>query len=166
MYKPYRYLLLMVSLLSLTACGFQLQTRTSFGSEIQRMHVTIRGPQSEFARHVESLLRQNGVQLVDSGENAAELEVPVNRARKEIQSIGNNARVREYLLRYTVKFRLLDRNGKELIPLQTLEQSRTYSFNEQDILSAEREDEFLRSDLAESLARMLVRRLGSYQKQE
>jgi outer membrane lipopolysaccharide assembly protein LptE/RlpB len=65
-----------------------------------------------------------------------------------------------------VKFRLLDRNGKELIPLQTLEQSRTYSFNEQDILSAEREDEFLRSDLAESLARMLVRRLGSYQKQE
>jgi len=159
-------LLLPVLLLSLSACGFHLQTHTAFKSDIQRIHVSIQRPQSEFARHVESLLRQNGVQLVDSGEGAAELDVPLNRARKEIQSIGDNARVREYLLRYTVEFRLLDRTGKELIPLQTLEQTRTYSFNEQDILSAEREDEFLRSDLAESLARALVRRVGSYQKKE
>jgi outer membrane lipopolysaccharide assembly protein LptE/RlpB len=51
-----------------------------------------------------------------------------------------------------------------MIPLQTLEQSRVYKFNEQDILAAERESEFLRDDLADSLARMVVRRLGTYGK--
>jgi len=92
------------------------------------------------------------------------LEVPVNEARKEIQSIGDNARVREFLLRHTVQFRLLDSEGKELIPMQTMEQSRVYSFNEQDILSAEREDEYLRNELSDSLARMVVRRLGTFEK--
>jgi len=51
-----------------------------------------------------------------------------------------------------------------LIPLQTLEQTRIYSFDQQDILSKEREDEFLRDDLSDSLARMVVRRLGTYGK--
>ena len=50
------------------------------------------------------------------------------------------------------------------MPLQTFEQSRIYSFNEQDILAAEREDEFLRQDLSDSLARMVVRRLGTFAK--
>ncbi len=95
---------------------------------------------------------------------AAVLEVPLNITRKEIQSIGDNARVREFLVRHTVQFRLLASDGTELIPLQTFEQSRVYSFNEQDILAAEREDEFLRNDLADSLARMVVRRLGTFEK--
>ena len=84
--------------------------------------------------------------------------------RKEIQSIGDNARVREYLIRHNVQFRLLDGEGNELIPLQSFEQSRAYSFNEQDILAAEREDEFLREHLSDSTARMVIRRLGTYGK--
>ena len=34
----------------------------------------------------------------------------------------------------------------------------------QDILAAEREDEFLRNDLADNLARMVIRRIGTYGK--
>ena len=89
---------------------------------------------------------------------------PVNATRKEIQSIGDNARVREFRVRHTVQFRLLASDGTEMIPLQTFEQSRVYSFDEQDILAKEREDEFLRNDLADNLARMVVRRLGTYGK--
>ena len=48
--------------------------------------------------------------------------------------------------------------------MQTFEQIRVYSFNAQDILAAEREDEFLRNDLSDSLARMVVRRLGTYKR--
>jgi outer membrane lipopolysaccharide assembly protein LptE/RlpB len=102
------------------------------------------------------------VRVVLESKDAAVLEVPQNETIKVIQSIGDNARVREFLIRHTVQFRLLDSSGHEIIPLQTLEQSRVYSFNEQDILAAEREDEFLRNDLADSLARMVVRRLGTY----
>ena len=156
--------ILAVTLLLLTSCGFKLQTRAELPPEMQQTRLEIKAPYSTFARRLEILLEQNGARVVQSGENAAILEVPQNRTRREIQSIGDNARVREYLVRQTVQFRLLDSEGNEMIPLQTLEQSRVYEFNEQDILAAERENEFLRDDLSDSLARMVVRRLGTYGK--
>ena len=148
----------------LSACGFQLQTRIELPPEMQQTQLEVQLPYSEFARRLEVHLEQSGVYVVDDGDDAALLEVPQNRVRREIQSIGDNARVREYMLRHTVQFRLLDSNGKEMIPLQTLEQTRVYSFDQQDILSKEREDEFLRDDLSDALARMVVRRLGTYGK--
>ncbi len=154
---------LLPAALMLSACGFQLQNRAELPPEMQRTRLEVQLPYSQFARRLESQLEQNGVNIVDSADGAALLQVPVNETRKEIQSIGDNARVREFLIRHTVQFRLLDSAGNELIPMQTFEQSRVYSFNEQNILAAEREDEFLRNDLSDSLARMVVRRLGTYQ---
>jgi LPS-assembly lipoprotein len=164
MMKLHRLLSLCAVLSLVSACGFQLQTRAELPPEMQRTRLEIQSPYSEFARRLETHLEQNGVQVVTVPGNTAVLEVPLNSMRKEIQSIGDNARVREFLLRHTVQFRLLDSGGNELIPMQTFEQSRVYSFSEQDILAAEREDEFLRDDLSDSLARMVVRRLGTYGK--
>lgn len=161
--NSYRLVLLITLLSLVSACGFHLQNRADLPAEMQRTRLEIVQPYSEFARRLETHLEQSGVKVVTALEGAAVLEVPVNEARKEIQSIGDNARVREFLIRHTVQFRLLDSEGNELIPLQTFEQSRVYSFNEQNILAAEREDEFLRNDLSDSLARMVVRRLGTYE---
>jgi outer membrane lipopolysaccharide assembly protein LptE/RlpB len=130
--------------------------------EMQRTRLEIAFPYSEFAHRLETLLEQGGVEVVIAPQGVAVLVVPMNQSRKEIQSIGDNARVREFLIRHTVQFRLLDSDGTELVPLQTLEQSRVYSFNQQDILAVEREEEFLRNELADSVARMVVRRLGIY----
>jgi len=148
----------------LNACGFHLQSKPELPLEMQRLRLEIQGPYSQFARRLETHLEKSGVNVVTAKSDVAVLEVPLNTTRKEIQSIGDNARVREFLLRHTVQFRLLASDGTELIPLQIIEQSRVYSFDEQNILSAEREDEFLRNDLADSLARMVVRRLGTFQK--
>ena len=159
-----RLTMLVAVLLLMGACGFQLQTKVELPAEMQRTRLEIQSPYSDFARRLETHLEQNGVQIVTALSGAAVLEVPVNIMRKEIQSIGDSARVREYLIRHIVQFRLIDAEGVELIPLQVFEQSRIYSFNEQDILAAEREDEFLRKDLSDATARMVVRRLGTYGK--
>jgi len=160
--KLQHMILLAAMTLLLAACGFKLQTRAELPAEMRETRLEIQSPNSEFARRLQILLEQNGVQVVRRVEGAATLEVPQNETRKEIQSIGDNARVREFLIRHTVQFRLLDNNGKEIIPMQTFEQSRVYKFNAQNILAAERENEFLRNELADSLARSVVRRLGTY----
>ena len=162
--KLFQSITFIAALVLVSACGFQLQTRTDLPAEMQRTRLEVQLPYSTFARRLETYLEQSGVKVVTALDDAATLEVPVNESRKEIQSIGDNARVREFLVRHTVQFRLLDSEGKEMIPMQTFEQSRIYQFNEQDILAAERENEFLRDDLADSLARMVVRRLGTYGK--
>ena len=164
MTKSQRLFVTLLALQLVTACGFHLQSRSELPPEMQRTRLEIQSPYSEFARRLEIHLEQNGVQVVTALGDAAVLEVPLNQVRKEIQSIGDNARVREFLIRHTVQFRLLDAGGAEIIPLQVFEQSRVYSFNEQDILAAERESEFLSNDLSDSLARMVVRRLGTYGK--
>ena len=164
MINTHRLFFLVLVLQFVTACGFQLQSRSELPSEMRRTRLEIQSPYSEFARRLEVHLEQSGVQVVTAFDNAAVLEVPVNHVRKEIQSVGDNARVREFLIRHTIQFRLLDSEGTEMIPLQLFEQSRVYSFNDQDILAAERENEFLRKDLSDSLARMVVRRLGTYGK--
>lgn len=162
--KLNRLLCILILAILLNGCGFHLQSKPELPLEIQEVKLEVQGPYSQFARRLEAHLEQSGVDVVTTRPDAAILEVPVNTTRKEIQSIGDNARVREFLLRHTVGFRLMASDGTELVPLQTIEQTRVYSFNEQDILSAEREDEFLRKDLADSLARMVVRRLGTYGK--
>jgi len=164
MMKIRRLFFTLAAMVLVSACGFQVQTRAELPPEMQRTRLEVQSPDSEFARRLEVHLEQNGVEVVTALGDAAVLEVPLNRTRKEIQSIGDNARVREFLVRHTIQFRLLDSEGKEMIPMQTFEQSRVYQFNEQDILAAERENEFLRDDLADSLARMVVRRLGTYGK--
>lgn len=162
--KSIRLLCLSAVLILLNACGFHLQSKPELPPQMQRTRLEVQSPYSQFARRLETHLEQAGVNVVTALDGAAILEVPVNATRKEIQSIGDNARVREFRVRHTVQFRLLASDGTEMIPLQTFEQSRVYSFNEQDILAAEREDEFLRNDLADNLARMVVRRLGTYGK--
>jgi LPS-assembly lipoprotein len=162
--KTLRLFYPLAAFMLLAGCGFHLQARPELPPQMQRTVLEVQDPYSQFARRLQSHLEQSGANVVTSTEDAAVLEVPLNEVRKEIQSIGDNARVREYLVRHTVQFRLLSSDGAELIPMQTFEQSRIYSFNEQDILAAEREDEFLRNDLADSLARMVVRRLGTFEK--
>ena len=162
--KLNRLFSLLAVLSMLSACGFHLQSQADLPAEMKHTRLEVVLPYSHFARRLETYLEQSGIKVVTALSDAAVLEVPVNDTRKEIQSIGDNARVREFLIRHTVKFRLLDNEGNVLVPLQTMEQSRIYSFNEQDILAAEREDEYLRKELSDSLARMVVRRLGTFGK--
>ena len=143
--------------------GFICNPSPSFRWKCKRVKLEVQDAYSQFARRLETHLEQNGVDVVIPVLMRI-LEVPVNETRKEIQSIGDNARVREFLFGIPSSSACWTAEGTELIPLQTFEQSRVYSFNEQDILSAEREDEFLANDLADSLARMVVRRLGTFGK--
>ena len=109
--KLNRSLPLVLALLLLGACGFHLQSKAELPPEMQRTRLEIALPHSDFARRLETHLEQSGIKVVTALEGAAVLEVPTNESRKEIQSIGDNARVQEFLIRHTVKFRLLDSYG-------------------------------------------------------
>lgn len=145
----------------LAACGFHLQAPSVLPEAMAQTRLDIQGPYSPFARQLAILLEQNGVQVVDEGASAAILEVPENAVRKEILTIGDSARVREYRVHHAVTFRLLDAQGAVIVPAHRLEQSRVISFDEQDILAAAQEEEFLRKNMVDTLSRLVLRHLGS-----
>jgi LPS-assembly lipoprotein len=151
---------MLVGLLT-ASCGFHLQAPTSLPAAMSQTRLDIQDPYSTFARQLAILLEQNGVQIIESGEASAVLDVSQNEVRKEILTIGDNARVREYRVRHTVQFRLLDAGGDVILPLHRLEQTRVISFDEQDILAAAQEEEFLRRNMADTLSRLVLRHLGT-----
>jgi len=142
-----------------SACGFQLRGDASLPPEMAKTQMVIADEYSTLARRVRVMLEQSGVSFVNGDEATAILEIPTNRVVTDVLTIGDNARVKEYRITHTVSFRLVDTDGRELLALQTLRQAREISFDEQKILAASREQEYLKEDLAETLARLMVSRL-------
>jgi len=149
---------LLLSLL-LGGCGFQLRDSADLPPEMAKTQMLIEDEYSTFGRRVRLMLEQGGVRFVGGDEATAILEIPVNRVVTEVLTIGDNARVREYRVSHTVRFRLLDAEGQELLGWQDLRQFREISFDEQAILAGSREQEYLKEDLAETLSRLVVSRL-------
>ena len=116
---------------------------------------------SDLARQVKTMLEQSGVQFVGGDQASAILEIPINQVSTDVLTIGDNARVREFRISHTVRFRLLDAQGTELLGWQNLRQAREISFDEQRILAGSREQEYLKKELAQTLSRMLISRLES-----
>lgn len=155
-------LALLTATLLCSACGFQLRDPASLPPQMERTQMVVDDEYSTLARRLRVMLERSGVQFVEAGQGAtAILEIPQNQIVTEVLTIGDNARVREYRLTHTVQFRLVDAEGQELVATQTLRQSREISFDEQRILASSREQEYLREDLAETLARLVVARLES-----
>ena len=144
-----------------SACGFQLREDADLPPEMAQTRLVVDDENSTLARRVRILLERSGVNFVGQAQASAVLEIPVNNVVTEVLTIGDNARVREYRISHTVKFRVTDANGKEIIPMQTMRQVREISFDEQEILATAREQEYLKQDLAETLSRLLVTRLES-----
>jgi len=159
---PYRLLAGYLSLVLLcTGCGFQLRTDAELPPQMSRTQMVIDDEYSPLARKVRVMLEQSGVQLVNGEQATAILEIPVNQVATDVLTIGDNARVQEYRISHTVRFRLLGADGQELIGWQNLRQAREVSFDEQKILASSREQEYLENELAETLSRLLIARLES-----
>ncbi|WP_191621410.1 LPS-assembly lipoprotein LptE [Marinihelvus fidelis] len=154
-------MLILALALVLSACGFHFQGQAELPPEMAQTRIATPDPYSQFVRRLSILLEQNGAQVVTAPAGTAILEIPESNVRKDILSIGDTARVREYRIVHRVRFRLVDTDGNVLVPEQALERSRVISFDEQDILAATREEEYLREELADTLSRLVLRRLGT-----
>ncbi len=143
-----------------TGCGFQLRGEARLPSIMDRTWLVVPDLSSEFARELALRLEGEGVTLIDNAEDdAATLRIHAERLRSQPLTISGQARVREFQLVFDLDFELLDSEGEVLIDRETMRLSRDYSFDEQAILAASREEEFLRDDLRRSMAAMLIRRL-------
>jgi LPS-assembly lipoprotein len=159
---PFRLITGMLGLALLcTGCGFQLRNNVELPPQMAKTQMVVDDEYSSLARRVRIMLEQSGVQFVNGNEASAVLEIPVNNVVTDVLTIGDNARVREYRISHTVRFRLLDAQGQVLLGWQNMRQAREVSFDEQRILAGSREQEYLEKELAETLSRLLIARLES-----
>ena len=151
---------LLVLCLSLQACGFQLRGSADLPTIMENTYLDMPDRYGEFGRALERTLAGNGINIRNSPQDAsAVLKITTARFQRTAASFAGTARIREYRLSFIVDFRVQSPSGDVLSNARHVEIFRDYSFDEQEILAATREEEFLRRDMEAAMVSEVLRRL-------
>lgn len=145
--------------LGLAACGFRLEGSGTLPEQMARTYVETTEPTSEFTDSLRTELRMRGLDVVERPEQAtARLIVTEDETGQRVLSVSARNIPREYEIFYVITFALETGDGR-LIDGQSLTVTRSYTFDETQVLGKSREERVLRQALAEDLARQVVRRI-------
>ena len=154
-----RYLIVLATT-ALAGCGFHLRQEAQLPPALQHVHVAVADTFGPLARDLPLALKRSGAKVEENvTAGAAEIRIPVSTFNIDTLSVGATARVREYTIRYHVEFEAVDAGNQPVIPKQTIELSRDYSFDETQALGiAAQEDEF-KKDLERDMVAAIMRRI-------
>ncbi|SEO38422.1 LPS-assembly lipoprotein [Duganella sp. CF517] len=158
-------LVLAVSL-TVSACGFHLRGDGGhYTLPFPTMYVGL--PESSpLAVDLKRNINANGSTTVVKTAQEADgiVEVisnPEHTKTKTILSLNSNGRVRQYLLQYSIVFRVVDKQGAVLLPPTAIALSRPIDFNETQLLAKEQEEALLYKDMQTDLVQQMMRRIAA-----
>ncbi len=155
-----RFALAAVFAALLSACGFHLRKEAHLPPAMQRVHLDIADASSPLARALAKALPRSGAELVDrAGTGVAVMKIGTNAFSTDVLTVGGNARASEYSLRYHVEFEVNDAAGQALLPRQTIELSRDFTFDASQALGVAAETDLLRKELLRDMVDAILRRL-------
>ena len=145
--------------LGLGGCGFHLQGAGSLPPALTKTYITTSSPHSEFLTTLTDTLRLRGSEIVESREEAQSvLDISIDDTGQRVLSVSARNIPREYEVYYAVTFSL-QVGAEQVITHETLIATRSYTYDETQVLAKAAEEDVLRRALAEDLARRLVRRI-------
>jgi LPS-assembly lipoprotein len=157
--------LLLISALTLAACGFHLRESAALPPSLHRIHV--KAGTGEFSRMLSRALETSGVTVEDdSGKGIAELRVPVAAFGTDALSGGGYVQITEESVHYTVQFDVTGPDGTLLIPLQHINMSREYSYDATNTIGNASQVQAIESSLNQDMVQAILFRLQALSKRE
>lgn len=158
-----RLMLTLLLALTLTACGFKLVGSGGLPPQLKMVYVDMalgyRVSEPPIETALRSKLVRRGSKIVAKLDRAeTQIRLSNRDERRETLSIGGDGKVLEYRLVIGVRYEVLQ-NGKALLPAETLSVSRDYSFQLDQILQKELEEEQLRQYIENELAELVLLRI-------
>jgi len=151
-----------VFLMGLSGCGFQLRQAPNY--PFRTLYTGL--PQaSVFGQELKRNISVSGrVEVINDPKQVERADVIFDLLQelqeKVILSRTSAGAVREFQLRFRIRFKLRTRDGIELIPDTELVQERDISFSETAALSKETEEGLLYRDMRSDLVQQVLRRLA------
>ena len=149
---------------SISGCGFQLQgSLGELPPATASTYLQTDDPYSEFYASLRTALRDRGAVVVESPQDAsAVLRIIEDDTGQRILSVSARNVPREFELFYLVTFSFVA-DGNELLAPESLLVTRTYTFDERQVLGKAAEERALRQSLARDLAMRVLRRISADQ---
>jgi LPS-assembly lipoprotein len=146
-------------LVMLTACGFQLRGSAQVPFHTLYIPNAKSGIALDLKRNIEA---GTNAKVVDDAKTAdAILELSGESREKIILSLTGTGRVREFRLRYSVRYRVHDGKGAEYVPPSVVQLTRDVTYNDAEILAKEAEEQLLFRDMQSDMVQQVLRRLSS-----
>lgn len=154
-----QWVLASATVLALSGCGFHFPKQQ--GLPFESVYV-MAARTSTFGPEIQRLLSADKrVRVVERAEEAqVVLEILGESNEKHILSLSAAGKVREFELRYVVKYRLVGRDKRDWIGISDLVLRRSFTFNDTDLLAKESEESLLYRDMKNDALSMLKRRLA------
>ena len=144
----------------LAGCGFQLRKEAQLPPSMQRVHLEIADASSRLAKDLTTALPRSGAQVVDTiGPDTAVLKISASTFSTDVLSVGGTARANEYAIRYHVEFEVQDASGTAILPKQTIELTREFTFDATQALGIAAETDLLSKELERDMVQTILRRL-------
>ena len=157
---PAARLSLAVAALLMAGCGFHLRKEADLPASMKKVHIQIADPSSPLAKDLAKALPRSGTEVVDTVEpGVAVMNISANAFSTDVLSVGGNARATEYALRYHVELEVQDAAGTALLPKQTIELSREFTFDASQALGVAAEVDLLTQELQRDMTQTILRRL-------
>jgi LPS-assembly lipoprotein len=161
--------LLVVVLMSLLAsCGYHLRGAYQLPPQMATTVIRSDNMNGELVRGLKRSLQISGINVVSEvnpsdGKIVKQSEVTVLRIfkesqRKRVLSVDINGRVREFELYYRLSIELTGADGF-FVPEQSLELSRDFLFDPEDVLGKSDEEADLLRDMQRDMVRLIMLRL-------
>jgi LPS-assembly lipoprotein len=149
--------LVLLALLALSGCGFQLRGAYSLPYE----SIYVAAGNSVVGTGLIRQIRASGkTRLAESQKDAQASFIPAGEYRDSIiVSLSGSGRVREKRLRYHYAYRIVDADGRDLVPRSYVELYRDVSYADSDTLAKTQEEDLLWRDMENDLVQQLMRRL-------
>jgi LPS-assembly lipoprotein len=142
-------------ILIISACGFQLRgdINANFDS------ISISGGTSSFNKTLQRKFRQSGITITSASDAEKIVEIIKNSFTKTILTLTGTGAVSEYQLDYIVTYRFKSKDGSCNLPV-TIETSRTYTYDDSDILAKDEEEKRLVSGMEDQLIKTMATQIS------
>ncbi|ULQ46719.1 LPS assembly lipoprotein LptE [Flagellatimonas centrodinii] len=153
-----------VALLGLiSACGFRLAGERSLPLALQTVHVDLIAPyrvsEPPLETSLRALLARRGADVRDKrGEGVTEIRVSNLNTVRETLSIGIDGKALEFALVTGADYEVR-RDGRLLLATDHIDVVRDFSFNAEQVLAKEAEEERLRRYIQAEMAELILLRL-------
>ncbi|MDQ0010096.1 LPS-assembly lipoprotein [Luteibacter jiangsuensis] len=142
-----------------SACGFHLRQSAALPPGMKKIHLTVSGG-GKLERELTRALENSDVTIVDKPSvDAAELAVTSNTFRTDSLTVSGTARVTEYAVRYHVDFNAKAGDGTVIIPSQSVDMSREFSYDATNTIGTASQTEELQRSLIGDMVQAILFRL-------
>ncbi|SDU18486.1 LPS-assembly lipoprotein LptE [Halopseudomonas salegens] len=155
---------LLLGLLFLTGCGFQLRGAGVDNVKLDSLQVSAEDPHSAIVREVVDTLTREQVNI--SSAAAYQLHISAERQESKAITYSGRATPAEMSLTSQIEYVISDRQERVLVGPETLSTERVYVNDRDNVVGSGQEAELLRREMRRDLSRQLLFRLSSLSESE